>query len=154
MFRRKNTGKFVILSWHWSTRPMNRGLQLKCTTLLQCQPKRNRGWPLSLKPSAVIKTYVGTIARLTRACKRSAADRIFALHWTPFLIWLPRCAPFPLCDLPLPLLLPSSYIFKPAHRYVRFHPGLPLTSVRAYYTPENLTKTPKITWPLVQIRQK
>ena len=33
-------------------------------------------------------------------------------------------------------------------------PGLPLTGVRAYYTPENLAKTPKIRWPGVRVRPK
>ena len=33
-------------------------------------------------------------------------------------------------------------------------PGLPLTGVRAYYTRENLTKTPKIRWPGVRVRPK
>ena len=32
--------------------------------------------------------------------------------------------------------------------------GLPLTGVRAYYTPEYLAKTPKIRWPGVRVRPK
>ena len=32
--------------------------------------------------------------------------------------------------------------------------GLPLTGVQAYYTPENLAKTPKIRWPGVRVRPK
>jgi len=34
------------------------------------------------------------------------------------------------------------------------HAGLPLTGVRAYYMPEDLTKTPKIRWPGVRVRPK
>jgi len=34
------------------------------------------------------------------------------------------------------------------------HPALPLMGVRAYYTPENLTKTPKIRLPGVRVRPK
>jgi len=40
----------------------------------------------------------------------------------------------------------------PAHPV--FDSWLPTTGVRAYYMPENLTKTPKIRWPAVQICQK
>jgi len=31
--------------------------------------------------------------------------------------------------------------------YLLEGPGLPLSGVQVYYTPENLTKTPKIRWP-------
>jgi len=46
----------------------------------------------------------------------------------------------------LRLLSEDSYLLK--------GPGLPLTGIQAYYMPENLTKTPKIRWPGVQVCPK
>jgi len=40
------------------------------------------------------------------------------------------------------------------HNTLSLESGLPLAGVRAYYTPENLTKTQKNRWPDVRIHQK